>query len=35
MPEQLMRVEIDAPVESVAVVEVAIPHQHFELLELP
>jgi hypothetical protein len=35
MEEQLVRIEVDAPVEAVAVVEVAVAHQHFELLQLP
>ena len=32
MPEQLMRIQIDAAVKPVAVVEVAVAHEHFELL---
>ena len=32
MAEQLVRVQVDAPVEAVAVVEVPVAHQHFELL---
>ena len=32
--EQLVRIQIDAAVEAVAVVEVAVPHQHFELFQL-
>ena len=34
MAEQLMRIQVDAPVEAVAVVEVPVAHQHFELLQL-
>src|SRR5215831_13581453 len=34
MKKQRMRVDVCAPVESVAVVEVAVEHQHFELLQL-
>ena len=32
MAEQLVRIQVDAPVEAVAVVEVPVAHQHFELL---
>ena len=34
VPEQLMRVEIEAPVIAIPEIEVAIQHQHLELLQV-